>query len=43
MMRSGQVIRMGSGQVWLGDVALDGIGQTCEPDLRAVASSGPAA
>lgn len=40
MMRSGQVIRMGSGEVWLRDIAFDGVAQTGEPELRVVALNG---
>ena len=40
MMCNGQGICMGSGQVWLRDIAFDGVGQTGEPALRVVALGG---
>ena len=40
MMSNGQGICMGSGQIWLRDIAFDGIEQTGEPDLRIIALSG---
>ena len=40
MMSNGQGICMGSGQIWLRDIAFDGIEQTGEPDLRVIALSG---
>lgn len=40
MMSNDQGICMGSGQVWLRDIAFDGVEQTGEPDLRVVALSG---
>lgn len=40
MMSNWQGICMGSGQVWLHDIAFDGVEQTGEPELRVVALSG---
>ena len=40
MFNNGQGICMGSGQVWLRDIAFDGIEQTDIPDLRIIALSG---
>ena len=40
MMSNGQGICMGSGQVWLRDIAFDGVAQTGDPTLRVVALSG---
>ena len=40
MMSNDQGICMGSGEIWLRDIAFDGVEQTGEPDLRVVALSG---
>lgn len=40
MMRNGQGICMGSGELWLRDIAFDGIEQVGEPALRIVAVNG---
>ena len=40
MMSNGEGICMGSGQIWLRDIAFDGIEQNGEPDLRIIAVSG---
>ena len=40
MMSNGEGICMGSGQIWLRDIAFDGVGQVGEPDLRIIAVSG---
>ena len=40
MMCNGEGICMGNGEVWLRDVAFDGVEQTAEPDLRVIALSG---
>lgn len=40
MMSNDQGICMGNGEIWLRDVAFDGVGQTGEPDLRIVALNG---
>ena len=40
MMSNGEGICMGSGQIWLRDIAFDGIEQTGEPELRIIAVSG---
>lgn len=40
MMSNDQGICMGDGEIWLRDVAFDGVGQTGEPDLRIVALNG---
>lgn len=40
MMSNGQGICMGDGEIWLRDIAFDGVEQTGEPELRVVALSG---
>ena len=40
MMSNGEGICMGSGQIWLRDIAFDGIEQNGEPDLCIIAVSG---
>lgn len=40
MMSNGEGICMGSGQLWLRDIAFDGVEQTGEPALRVIAVSG---
>lgn len=40
MMRNDQGICLGSGQIWLRDIAFDGVEQTGDPLLRVVAVSG---
>lgn len=40
MMSNDQGICMGDGEIWLRDIAFDGVEQTGEPDLRVVALNG---
>ena len=41
MMSNGEGICMGSGQIWIRDIAFDGVEQIDEPSLRVIALSGP--